>query len=63
MKLSDADILRLLPEHISGDAQFSAAGQAANKTLAAISKAIPNLLIWARRLPKAVPGSTARVSS
>ncbi len=48
MKLADADILRLLPEHISGDSQFAATGAAANPVLGAISKAVPNLLIWAR---------------
>ena len=42
MKLADADILRLLPEHISGDSQFAATGAAANPVLGAISKAVPN---------------------
>ncbi len=35
MKLADADILRLLPEHISGDSQFAATGAAANPVLGA----------------------------
>ncbi|MBD5642200.1 MAG: hypothetical protein HDQ91_07270 [Desulfovibrio sp.] len=48
MKLADASFLRLLPDHISGDPQFAAAAAAANPISDSISKAIPNLLLWAR---------------
>lgn len=48
MKLENADILRLLPDHVSGDPQFAATGKAINPILAKISKSIPNLLLWAR---------------
>lgn len=48
MKLAEADILKLLPDHISGNSQFSATADAANPILSTISKAIPNLLLWAR---------------
>ena len=48
MKLESADILRLLPWHLSGDPAFSATGKAVNPVIGAISRAIPNLLLWAR---------------
>lgn len=48
MKLAESDLLRLLPEHISGDPQFSAAGKAAGGPLKALSLSIPSLLIYAR---------------
>lgn len=48
LKLGQADILKLLPEHITDDAQFAAAGKAANPILDKTSRAIPNLLIYAR---------------
>lgn len=48
LKLATADLLKLLPDHISGDPKFSAAGEAARPHLGAISRSIPNLLIYAR---------------
>lgn len=48
MKLADADILKLLPEHISGDPRFSAVGKSVNPVLRTLDLAIPNLLIYAR---------------
>lgn len=48
MKLADADLLRLLPAHLSGDAQLATAAEALRPFLGKLSRFIPNLLIYAR---------------
>lgn len=54
MKLSDADLLKLVPYHIAEDRQFAAASEALRPYLGRLARAIPNLLIY-NRLGKADP--------